>query len=322
MLSYLGWVAYLFFGYYIFRAVCHTVFHAYVYFYAPMKDLKKLAKTDWAAVTGATDGIGKQYAIQLAKQGMNLVLISRTQSKLDDVREEILKLNPNIKIETIAFDFTDTSPESYEKILRQPMKKVGFLVNNVGGVYEIPDRLHEVKGGLAEQKQVVDLNLIPAFCLCSIVLKYMKERGGGTIVNVGSIAGSVTFVYVSAYGATKTALEKFSHILRVEYPEVYIQHLTPGWIVTKFSKKMKPTFFDLTAEEYVKYAVKTVGWVNDTRGHYAQQLQFDIITSLPMWLQDFLMEKSLKAKREENVEFIRLRELQENNNVAKNGKLE
>lgn len=65
-------------------------------------------------VTGSTDGIGKAYAFEIAKHGFNLVLISRSQQKLDAVAQEIHEAHPQITIQTIAFDFKTPSVEEYE----------------------------------------------------------------------------------------------------------------------------------------------------------------------------------------------------------------
>lgn len=61
-------------------------------------------------MTGSTDGVGKAYALELAKQNINLVLISRTQQKLETTREEILKISPGIKVKIIQADFSEGAP--------------------------------------------------------------------------------------------------------------------------------------------------------------------------------------------------------------------
>jgi 17beta-estradiol 17-dehydrogenase / very-long-chain 3-oxoacyl-CoA reductase len=71
----------------------------------PVKlDIKKFG--EWALVTGSTDGIGKAYAIELAKRGLNVILISRTKEKLEQVANEIQSKYSNVQVKTIAIDFT------------------------------------------------------------------------------------------------------------------------------------------------------------------------------------------------------------------------
>merc|ERR1712048_315786 len=97
-------------------------------------NLKKFGS--WAVITGATDGIGKAIAKQLAKQGLNLVMISRFEDKLKATAEEIG--SEKIEIKTISYDFSD--PDDYDRIAGQLKNlDIGILVNNVGMSYDHPD---------------------------------------------------------------------------------------------------------------------------------------------------------------------------------------
>ncbi|KAG1935046.1 testosterone 17-beta-dehydrogenase [Pimephales promelas] len=95
----------------------------------------KLGK--WAVVTGATDGIGKAYAEELARQGFAIVLISRTQEKLDEVSKAI-ESKYNVETKTISADFG--SVDIYTKIESGLTGlEIGVLVNNVGVSYSYPE---------------------------------------------------------------------------------------------------------------------------------------------------------------------------------------
>ena len=87
----------------------------YPFFIATPCNLKTLAGTPWALVTGSTDGIGKAYAIELAKKGFNLVLISRSAEKLEAVSSEIRTLALSIDVRTITFDFVTANVSDYEE---------------------------------------------------------------------------------------------------------------------------------------------------------------------------------------------------------------
>ncbi len=87
----------------------------YPFFIAKPCNLKTLAGSSWAVVTGSTDGIGKAYAIELAKKGFNLVLISRSAEKLEAVKSEIKSLTPSNDIRTITFDFVTANVSDYEE---------------------------------------------------------------------------------------------------------------------------------------------------------------------------------------------------------------
>lgn len=92
-------------------------------------------------VTGATDGIGKALAMELARKGMNVVLMSRTQSRLEEARSEILAKYPKVQVEILAVDFNRVDEPSVRQALQQKLdqvKDVGVLFNNVGVSYDFP----------------------------------------------------------------------------------------------------------------------------------------------------------------------------------------
>ncbi|VDM78793.1 unnamed protein product [Strongylus vulgaris] len=123
----------------------------------------RVAKTfDILVITGATDGIGKAYAFELAKKGFNIFLVSRTQSKLDEVQKEIREKYSKVDVKTFAFDFCNGSVEAY-KPLREALNgvEVGVLINNVGMSYEYPERLHKVEGGVERLGAIATINTLP-----------------------------------------------------------------------------------------------------------------------------------------------------------------
>ena len=80
-------------------------------------------------ITGSTDGIGKAYALDLASRGFNIVLVSRTQSRLDGVKKEILGKSPDVEVRTIKFDFTNANLEDYKEVIVKELNglDVGML---------------------------------------------------------------------------------------------------------------------------------------------------------------------------------------------------
>ncbi|CAD5218018.1 unnamed protein product [Bursaphelenchus xylophilus] len=311
-----SYLPYVVFWFYAIKVLRHVLWHSYVYFWAPEKDLKKLAKTDWAAVTGATGGIGKGYAFELAKKGFNLILIARNPQKLEVVKQELKEQYPEAQIEVLVFDFSTTSTEEYERILGKPLEKVGLLINNVGRSYEIPDKLHLIAGGLPELKNIITINLYSCFFLCKMVLKHMEKRGGGVVVNVGSSSESLNFAYYSAYCGVKRSFGRFSDCIRIEYPNLTIQHTMPAWVATNMSKTKDLTITVRSPAEYAASAVKTIGYCNQTRGFWSHQLQFDFLQSLPLFITNPLFEFILRMKKYENLEFIKA-ESEDNNNETK-----
>ncbi|KAI9915580.1 hypothetical protein PsorP6_008526 [Peronosclerospora sorghi] len=106
----------------------------YAYFLRPAKSLHNFGK--WGVVTGATDGIGKALAMELARKGMNVILMSRTQSRLDYARNEILA--KILKQYTFIHIDEPKVRESLQKMLDQ-VNEADVLFNNVGVSYDYPD---------------------------------------------------------------------------------------------------------------------------------------------------------------------------------------
>ena len=143
----------------------------YKTFLRPAKDLTKLGK--WAIVTGATDGIGKAYAFALAKKGMSVVLISRTESKLQDVKKDIDAENyEGVEVKYIVCDYSN-----FDVIARGMVEKgiegleIGILINNVGASYRYPRYFHELPK--EEIQHLLTMNIDSTVWMTEMVLKKM-----------------------------------------------------------------------------------------------------------------------------------------------------
>ena len=113
-------------------------------FLRPGKNLKKLGQ--WAVVTGATDGIGKAYALGFAKKGMSVVLISRTESKLADLKKEIdAKGYDGVEVKYVVCDYSNFDEKAQSTVAAAIGDlDVGVLINNVGVSYRYPRFFHEL----------------------------------------------------------------------------------------------------------------------------------------------------------------------------------
>ncbi|XP_066488195.1 very-long-chain 3-oxoacyl-CoA reductase [Tiliqua scincoides] len=220
----------------------------------------------WAVVTGATDGIGKAYVEELANLGMKIVLISRSQEKLDQVASEIRE-KFKVETKTIAANFEDRVT-IYSKIKAElEGLDIGILVNNVGMSYSYPEYFLEIPDLSNMIEKIISVNIYSVCQMTRMVLPGMLERSKGVIVNISSVAGHVPCPFMTLYSATKAFVNFFSQGLSTEYQSkgIIVQTVEPYLVVTKMSK-IRPSRFRPTPETYVKHAINTIGVVNHTYG--------------------------------------------------------
>lgn len=174
----------------------------YVNFLRPGKNLKKYGS--WAVITGPTDGIGKGFAFQLARKGLNLVLVARSIDKLNDVSAAIVAKYGNIQIKKVIVDFSGDLNEGVDKI-RGAIEglDVGILINNVGISYPYARYFHELDEELL--KNLIKINVEGTTKVTQAVLHGMLQRKKGAIVNIGSGAAIVipSDPLYAVYAATK-----------------------------------------------------------------------------------------------------------------------
>ncbi|XP_060015352.1 very-long-chain 3-oxoacyl-CoA reductase isoform X3 [Lagenorhynchus albirostris] len=181
---------------------------------------------EWAVVTGSTDGIGKSYAEELAKRGMKIVLISRSQDKLNQVSSEIRE-KFKVETKTIAVDFA--SEDIYDKIKTSLAGlEIGVLVNNVGISYEYPEYFLDVPDLDGTIKKLINVNVLSVCKMTWLVLPGMVERSKGAILNISSASGMYPVPLLTLYSATKAFVDFFSRCLHEEYKSkgIFVQPLT------------------------------------------------------------------------------------------------
>ncbi|KAM6035999.1 17-beta-hydroxysteroid dehydrogenase type 3 isoform 3-T3 [Theristicus caerulescens] len=168
---------------------------------------------DWAVVTGAGDGLGKAYSFELAKRGLNIVMISRTLEKLQKVASEVEQATGQ-KVKVIQADFTNNSVyENIEKSLQG--LDIGVLVNNVGMLHNpLPCRF---LNGPDIDENLINCNVISVAKMTKIILKQMEPRQKGLILNLSSGLGTFPCPLYTMYSASKAFISTFSKALQAEY---------------------------------------------------------------------------------------------------------
>jgi len=228
-------------------------------FIRPGKDLKELGK--WAVITGATDGIGKAYAFALAKQGLNIMLISRTEAKLKDVKEEIEKKGYSVEVKYTVCDYSKFDTAATKEAVQKSLDglEIGVLINNVGVSYRYPMYFHELTD--EEVTSIMTLNIDSTVWMTRMVLPGMLERKSGAIVNLSSGSALYTLPLLAEYSGAKSFVEKFSRAINAEYQKegVTCQCQVPFYVATKLAK-MRKSLMVPTPTEYANLGIKWIGY--------------------------------------------------------------
>lgn len=178
----------------------------------------------WALVTGASSGIGREYAKQIAAHGLNVVLVARRGNLLESLANEIVREN-GVQTRVLAVDLT--TPDYMETVLAQTIDlDIGLLINNAG-IVSPGGFLTRERDGFA---RVIDLNIKAPMELAHALGRRMITRGRGGMVFVSSIAAYLSVPYMANYTATKRYLLTLGEALDIELgPKgVDVQVLLPG----------------------------------------------------------------------------------------------
>jgi short-subunit dehydrogenase len=221
---------------------------------APAPDARP--RTRRALVTGATAGIGLEFARQLAARGHDLVLVARDAERLESVAAE-LRSAYGVTAEVLPADLADRAQLArVEARLADSAQPVDVLVNNAG--FGLKGKFLD---NTVEQEQAhLDVLVVAVMRLCHAALGPMVARGNGQVVNVSSVAG---FLPRGTYSAAKSYVTQFSQWAHHEYAPhgVQVMALCPGFVRTEFHQRMDvgrdsaPSFLWLEASDLVAAAL-------------------------------------------------------------------
>lgn len=187
-----------------------------------------------AVVTGAGSGIGAAVAERLAKEGADVILVGRTESKLQHVNDRIQKDGGGSFI--YPADVTDEqSVIKLKKFVQEKFKKLDVLVNNAGssGKSSIRNLTTE------EWQRVQDVNLKSVFLVSKTLSELMlDDEGDRSIVNIASLSGHKAGAKIPHYSASKAAVINFTKALAAELaPKVRVNSVSPGFIETPLTEE-------------------------------------------------------------------------------------
>ena len=184
-----------------------------------------------ALVTGSSRGIGRAIALELAKRGFSVVINNdeKPQEKIE-VMNEIKKIGQRALY--IQADVSD--PDQVEEMIKKILNEFGridILVNNAGVVMD--KKLENMSVG--QWNRVLSVNLTGTFNCTKSVIKYMKEQGGGKIINIASVVGEIGNFGQANYAASKGGVIAFTKTVAKEYAKdgILVNAVAPGFINTK-----------------------------------------------------------------------------------------
>ena len=202
-----------------------------------------------ALITGASSGLGKDFAFKLSNMGYDLILVSRNKKELNEVASN---LKTNVQIETYDLSNEENCIKLFNK-----HKKIDLLINNAGfGLFG-----EFSKTNLDKELNMIDLNVKAVHILTKLYLKEMIKKDSGKILNVASIAGFMPGPLMTTYYSTKNYVVRFSESIREELrrkkSKVQISILCPGPVDTNFNKVADVEFAlkGLSSEYVAKYAI-------------------------------------------------------------------
>ena len=273
-----------------------SVLYKMIKFIVPYLRPSKLGKYringSYVLVTGATDGIGKAIAMELANNGFNVIIHGRNADKLKSVTKEIVSRNTTCKVVQLLHDGSKDSQMDITSIIDLP---ITILVNNVG-VGPIDELTNMTNQQIDE---TITLNTTFPSQLTHNLIPFLKRPA--LILNVSSYAGLLPPPYLAVYAATKAYNNAFSISLAREFDNIEVISLLTGSVNTGSNKK-PVSFMRPSADSYAKSVLKIVGCGRQSiMPYWPHALQTNLISLLPQKLIDKATKnaliKELKMKR-------------------------
>jgi len=210
-----------------------------------------------ALITGASQGIGRAIALNLASEKINLALIGRNEEKLKTVAHECEQFGVKVKIYPFDLAEVEKIPTLIEKV-KADFKDIHILVNNAG-TYA---KGNPFESNLKEWDHALDVNFRAVYHLTNQALALIPEQDSGAIINISSIAGQMTYKGGEIYCATKFAVRAYSNCLfeSVREKNIKVTCIYPGFVNTEMgreenldeSKMIQPEDIASTVNSFLK----------------------------------------------------------------------
>lgn len=238
----------------------------------------------WALITGASDGLGKAFAQKLAGHGFNLVLVSRTQSKLDRLQAELQARG--VQVRTVAADLSNPSDSTYAPITASVNDlDLSVLVNCVGTT--VHRRYKDIPE--ASLRRLLAVNVHTTATMTHTLLQALLRHHAATghraaLINVGSIVGRFYWPGTQLYGACKAFIDHLTVPLAFEHREqLDVLSFQPTVMATDMATGTEPVAITITPDQAARAALAQVGHVVSSHGHWRHALLAAVFSVLPAW---------------------------------------
>jgi NAD(P)-dependent dehydrogenase (short-subunit alcohol dehydrogenase family) len=188
-----------------------------------------------AVVTGGTSGLGRSIALALSAMGADVIPVGRHIDRVEQAASEIASQGSR----TLAIAADVTKLDEIDALIQAVVKEFGridVLVNSAGTHLKKP--AFEVNS--EEWDQIQDTNLKATFFVCQRIARVMRDQGGGSIINLSSVASFTDFAETSVYGSSKAAVDKLTASLACEWAPfgIRVNAIAPGVFVTPMNEKL------------------------------------------------------------------------------------
>ncbi len=189
-----------------------------------------------AFITGASSGIGRACALELAKEGYRLLLCARREERLSELEQDIKQTLPETEIHTFTLDVRDAEAvQSAVSNLPEAWINIDVLINNAG----LSQGLDPIQSGqLSDWDTMIDTNVKGLLYVSRAVIPLLEKSSNAHIINIGSIAGKEVYPNGNVYCATKHAVDALNKAMRMDLLEkgIRVSAINPGMVETEFSE--------------------------------------------------------------------------------------
>ena len=254
-------------------------------------------------ITGASAGIGCEFARQLAPVATKMILVARRSDRLEALESELKAINPDLELFGRPLDLRDrVKLKGFCDWLNESALSIDLLINNAG----IGDHGPFVESDWERVGSMLEVNVDALTYLAYRILPAMRKAGKGAILNVGSAAGLLPLPNSAVYAATKAYVISFSEAIRAELrsSNISVTALCPGPVETEFlsratrgtapQKHTAPECFIVSAQEVVRQALEAIA---HDRARVIPgvtvNLAMSVIAFLPMFIKRLLYKAQL-----------------------------